>query len=330
MSLQRSSPSRTTTVATTHSAVPIASTGRGSARRRVRAAAVWAGFTICRLVRFGCNNLLPLRRTVLDERNSWTWQWAPNPSDHPFSIRISRSPNGARRCPARFAAASSPSVAMAYIVVLNPLILGSFSADDAAAKTDVLGNILPVNQVAAVTALVAGSDEHRLRYRRELSVRDRGRPGHQQPARRDHRPAGDVARGDGPGGHRRHHHRGAGAHRFPHRRVQRDSRRRSRQRSPPVSARSSRSSVWSTPDSSAASPTPPAPRFRSDWVSTAPSRRGRPACSSSACCSWACWWSRKVRGGLLIGIVVTTILAVIIEAVADVGPSLERTPRAGT
>ncbi|MFC8178482.1 MULTISPECIES: NCS2 family permease [Nocardiaceae] len=47
-------------------------------------------------------------------------------------------------------------VAMAYIVVLNPLILGSFSADDAAAKTDVLGNILPVSQVAAVTALVAG------------------------------------------------------------------------------------------------------------------------------------------------------------------------------
>ncbi|MFC4603465.1 NCS2 family permease [Rhodococcus kronopolitis] len=47
-------------------------------------------------------------------------------------------------------------VAMAYIVVLNPLILGSFSADDAAAKTDVLGNILPITQVAAVTALVAG------------------------------------------------------------------------------------------------------------------------------------------------------------------------------
>ncbi|MGV9745892.1 NCS2 family permease [Rhodococcus zopfii] len=47
-------------------------------------------------------------------------------------------------------------VAMAYIVVLNPLILGSFSADDATAKVDVLGNILPINQVAAVTALVAG------------------------------------------------------------------------------------------------------------------------------------------------------------------------------
>ncbi|MBC2639741.1 NCS2 family permease [Rhodococcus sp. NPDC056960] len=47
-------------------------------------------------------------------------------------------------------------VAMAYIVVLNPLILGSFSAEDAVAKTDVLGNILPVNEVAAVTALVAG------------------------------------------------------------------------------------------------------------------------------------------------------------------------------
>ncbi|GAA4489300.1 NCS2 family permease [Rhodococcus olei] len=47
-------------------------------------------------------------------------------------------------------------VAMSYIVVLNPLILGSFSADDAVAKKDVLGNILPVSQVAAVTALVAG------------------------------------------------------------------------------------------------------------------------------------------------------------------------------
>ena len=47
-------------------------------------------------------------------------------------------------------------VTMAYIVVLNPLVLGSFSAEDASAHRDVLGNILPVGQVAAVTALVAG------------------------------------------------------------------------------------------------------------------------------------------------------------------------------
>ncbi|WP_443208501.1 NCS2 family permease [Saccharopolyspora sp. 5N708] len=47
-------------------------------------------------------------------------------------------------------------VTVAYIVVLNPLILGSYSADDAGAKRDVLGNILPVSQVAATTALVAG------------------------------------------------------------------------------------------------------------------------------------------------------------------------------
>ncbi|WP_051343289.1 NCS2 family permease [Pseudonocardia spinosispora] len=47
-------------------------------------------------------------------------------------------------------------VAMSYIVVLNPLILGSFSATDPSAKRDVLGAILPVPQVAAVTALVAG------------------------------------------------------------------------------------------------------------------------------------------------------------------------------
>ncbi len=47
-------------------------------------------------------------------------------------------------------------ITMSYIVVLNPLIIGSFSPDDAAAKRDVLGAVLPVAQVAAVTALVAG------------------------------------------------------------------------------------------------------------------------------------------------------------------------------
>ena len=47
-------------------------------------------------------------------------------------------------------------VAMAYIIVLNPLILGSFSANTPGATTDAFGEILPVGQVAAVTALVAG------------------------------------------------------------------------------------------------------------------------------------------------------------------------------
>jgi AGZA family xanthine/uracil permease-like MFS transporter len=47
-------------------------------------------------------------------------------------------------------------VTMSYIVVLNPLILGSFNAADPSAKRDVLGGVLPVPQVAAVTALVAG------------------------------------------------------------------------------------------------------------------------------------------------------------------------------
>ncbi len=44
--------------------------------------------------------------------------------------------------------------AMAYIIVLNPLIIGGFSPEQAA--TDVEGGWLPNNQVAAVTALVGG------------------------------------------------------------------------------------------------------------------------------------------------------------------------------
>ena len=47
-------------------------------------------------------------------------------------------------------------VTIAYIIVLNPLILGSSSPDSPTAKRDVLGDILTVPQVAASTALVAG------------------------------------------------------------------------------------------------------------------------------------------------------------------------------
>ncbi|EHK88178.1 NCS2 family permease [Saccharomonospora azurea] len=47
-------------------------------------------------------------------------------------------------------------VTMGYIIVLNPLILGSYSADDPGAAKDMTGAILPVDQVTAVTALVAG------------------------------------------------------------------------------------------------------------------------------------------------------------------------------
>jgi len=47
-------------------------------------------------------------------------------------------------------------VTMAYIVVLNPLIIGSFAATDGNAHKDAFGDILPAGQVAAVTALVAG------------------------------------------------------------------------------------------------------------------------------------------------------------------------------
>lgn len=43
---------------------------------------------------------------------------------------------------------------MAYIVVLNPIIIGGVPGGEK--NADVLGNVLPLNQVAAVTALAAG------------------------------------------------------------------------------------------------------------------------------------------------------------------------------
>jgi len=43
---------------------------------------------------------------------------------------------------------------MAYIVVLNPIIIGGIPGESK--NADVLGNVLPIAQVAAVTALVAG------------------------------------------------------------------------------------------------------------------------------------------------------------------------------
>jgi adenine/guanine/hypoxanthine permease len=47
-------------------------------------------------------------------------------------------------------------VTMSYIIVLNPLILGSIATSGPGAKPDALGNVLGIPQVAAVTALVAG------------------------------------------------------------------------------------------------------------------------------------------------------------------------------
>jgi adenine/guanine/hypoxanthine permease len=47
-------------------------------------------------------------------------------------------------------------VTMSYIIVLNPLILGSVGPGGPGAKPDALGHVLGIPQVAAVTALVAG------------------------------------------------------------------------------------------------------------------------------------------------------------------------------
>ena len=96
----------------------------------------------------------------------------------------------------------------------------------------------------------------------------------------------------------------------------------SRPRSASASGSSSRSSVWSTPASYDASRTPRTPRSR---CSSAPPGRST---------AGPCWSSRigsmlmvtlyvlKVRAAILISILATTVLAVIVEAIAKVGPTV--------
>ena len=61
-------------------------------------------------------------------------------------------------------------------------------------------------------------------------------------------------------------------------------------------------------------------RSPSRSVRPATSRAGRCWSSASAWCLVISLWVLKVRGAILISIVVTTILAIIVEAIADIGP----------
>ena len=98
----------------------------------------------------------------------------------------------------------------------------------------------------------------------------------------------------------------------------------SRPRSASASACSSRSSGSSTPASSGASRTPPAPPCLSS------------SASAGSCSGWPlagvrvglllliALWVRKVKGAILISILATTVVAIIVEAVPTPGPSIVR------
>ena len=137
--------------------------------------------------------------------------------------------------------------------------------------------------------------------------------------------ADDLGRRHGPRRPRGPHHPRAGAHRLPEGGLPRRARPSSRSRSPSASACSSRSSASSTPGfvrRTGAGPVPGRARHRR------PARRlaDRSSSSSAWCCVIALW-VRKVKGAILISIVATTVLAIIVEAIAKVGPTVDATTR---
>ena len=104
-------------------------------------------------------------------------------------------------------------IAMAYIVVLNPIILSG--------TEDVDGNSLEFAQVSATTSLAAGLHDDAVRRRRAASVRVRRGPGHQLLPRDDRGRFADLARGDGPRRDQRAHHRDSGGDRAAQARLRR-------------------------------------------------------------------------------------------------------------
>ena len=137
---------------------------------------------------------------------------------------------------------------MAYIVVLNPLIIGT--------QADSTGAFLgggDINQaklmVAAATALVAGRHDDPHGRRGELPPRARHRARAQRVRGVRHRQAArhDVGRRHGPGRHRGHHHHDPRAHRVPESRAAGRADPAQDRDLASASACSSRSSGWSTP-----------------------------------------------------------------------------------
>ena len=131
---------------------------------------------------------------------------------------------------------------MAYIVILNPIILSS--------GVDVDGNSLGFTAGRRRHRADRRCDDDPVRSRHPAAVRVRRRPRHQLVPRGLRRRPGDVARGDGPRDHQRPHHRAARSDRPAAHDLRRGARSSSSSRSRSASACSSPSSASSTPASS--------------------------------------------------------------------------------
>ena len=199
---------------------------------------------------------------------------------------------------------------MAYIIVLNPLILG-FAPD---ANGHFLGggtgdgSNLPA--IAAGTALVAGVMTILMGVVANYPLALATGLGPERVRRRLDRPADELVGRDGTDRARGRGHPGAGAHRLPEgglpcRPVAAEDRDLGRHR--PVHRASSASS---TPASYAGSPTPPAPPSRCSWAPTASSRAGRSLVFVFGLALVITLWVLRVRGAILISILATTVLAI--------------------
>ena len=202
---------------------------------------------------------------------------------------------------------------MAYIVVLNPLIIGTQAADG-----QFLGGGTAPNLDDGRGRHGPGGrrDDHPDGRGRQLPAGAGDRPGAQRVRRLlDRQAAGDdLGRRDGPGRARGHHHPGAGAHRLPAGGLPRRAGAAQDGDHASASACSSRSSAWSTPASCARRPSGPVPggaRHR-----RLPHRLAAAGLRRSACCAIIACWSRG-EGRDPLGIVGATVLAIVVEAIAQ-------------
>ena len=200
-------------------------------------------------------------------------------------------------------------IAMAYIIMLNPIILSS--------APDVDGHKLDFAQVVGDHVTGRRGDDDPVRRRRAASVRVRRGPRHQLVPGDDGGRIGHLARGDGARGHQRPDHRAA--------RGDGTAAAGLRRRADATQVRDHRRHrtvhlfiglVDAGFVSSTGLPSPPVGLGTAASARSAPCRRSS---SSFTLLVTGILVARKIRGGILIGLVSGTVVAVVIEAIWHLG-----------